>query len=312
MSVLIHESAVISDLTIHQLTDLRIQKPELVFRLAQERKRRNMMAPDGRLNILACDHPARRVNRIGNDAFAMADRQSYLGRIIAILKADAADGVMATMDILEELLLLQEIMGDSFLDDKVMIASLNRGGLAGTMWEMDDPVTGALPLTCERFCLDGAKILLRIDDSDPGSLKTMQACAQVINELNVLNLPCFLEPLPVQQTDSGYRIVKDVQALAEIVGVASALGDSSRYLWLKLPYCDQFALVAKSTTLPILLLGGDATGQPESNLTWLRAAMTSAHNVRGVMLGRNLLYPGDTDPVAFASAVHALVHQSML
>jgi DhnA family fructose-bisphosphate aldolase class Ia len=97
-----------------------------------------------------------------------------------------------------------------------------------------------------------------------------------------------------------------------VVGVASALGDSSRYLWLKLPYCEQFDVVAQSTTLPILLLGGDATGQPESNLAWLRAAMASAHNVRGVMLGRNLLYPGDTDPVTFARTIHELVHQPVL
>ena len=66
----------------------------------------------------------------------------------------------------------------------------------------------------------------------------------------------FLEPLPVVETESGFKVVKTAEALAKIVGVASALGDSSRYLWLKLPYCENYEVVARSTTLPILLLGG--------------------------------------------------------
>jgi DhnA family fructose-bisphosphate aldolase class Ia len=308
MSILIPKITMISDESLCRLTDLRIHNPGLILQLAQARQRRAALAPDGRLNILACDHPARRVNRIGTDALAMADRRNYLERIVAILRANAADGVMATMDILEELLLLQEILDDPFLDHKVMIASLNRGGLAGTAWEMDDPVTGALPATCEQFQLDGAKILLRIDDTDSNSLKTLQACARLISDLNTSHLPCFLEPLPVRKTDSGYQIIKNAQALAETVGVASALGNSSRYLWLKLPYCDEFETVAKSTTLPILLLGGDATGQAENNLVWLREALASAHNVRGVMLGRNVLYPGNANPVTFAASIHQLVH----
>lgn len=309
MSVLAPEISIISTTSLTQLTDTRIHSPELVVKLAKARKRREKIAPDGRLNILACDHPARRVNRIGDNLLAMANRQEYLSRIVGILSKNAADGVMATMDILEELLLLQEIMEDPFLNNKVLIASLNRGGLAGSSWEMDDPVTGALPYTCEDFCLDGAKILLRIEDSDPSSLKTLQVCAQVINELNSIHMPCFLEPLPVQKTHTGYKIIKTVQALAEVVGVASALGDSSRYLWLKLPYCEGFNIVASSTTLPILLLGGEATGESDSNLAWLRSAMECANNVRGVMLGRNMLYPGDTDPVTFAELVHELVHR---
>jgi len=121
------------------------------------------------------------------------------------------------------------------LDNRLLIASLNRGGLVGSSWELDDPMTGATPASCHAWRLDGAKILLRVDETEPASLKTMLASAQAINECNALALPMFLEPLPVTKTDKGYVVVKTAVALARLAGVASALGDSSRYLWLKLP-----------------------------------------------------------------------------
>ena len=64
------------------------------------------------------------------------------------------------------------------------------------------------------------------------------------------------------KTEKGYVVVKTAEALARLAGVASALGDSSRYLWLKLPYCEGYETVARATTLPILLLGGESAGDP--------------------------------------------------
>src|SRR3712207_8884418 len=52
--------------------------------------------------------------------------------------------------------------------------------------------------------------------------------------------------LPVIKNDAGRRVVKTAEALAKIVGVASALGDSSHRLWLKLPYCENYDVVARS------------------------------------------------------------------
>jgi DhnA family fructose-bisphosphate aldolase class Ia len=91
--------------------------------------------------------------------------------------------------------------------------------------------------------------------------------------------------------------------------VASALGDSSRYLWLKLPHCDGFETVARSTTLPVLLLGGESAGDPAPFLRQLGAAMSAGPNVRGALVGRNVLYPGDEDPLAMAEAAGGIVHE---
>ena len=40
---------------------------------------------------------------------------------------------------------------------------------------------------------------------------------------------------------------------------------------------------------------------------WERLA--AGHNVRGALVGRNVLYPGDQDPLAMAEAVGGIVHE---
>src|SRR5271169_735697 len=301
------------DAAILRLTDRRVSDPEFALQVAATRNRRDTLAPDGKLNILAADHPARRVTKVGDDALAMSDRRDYLARTLRVLMSDKVDGLMATMDILEDLLaidgLVREAGGKALLDEKLLIASLNRGGLAGSSWELDDPITGPSPATCQAWRFDGVKILLRIADDEPASLKTMLASAQAITECNAFHLPVFLEPLPVTRTDKGYTVVKTREALARIAGVASALGDSSRYLWLKLPYCDGYETVARATTLPILLLGGESAGSPAPFLAQLASALAAGSNVRGALVGRNILYPGDEDPLAVATAVGGIVHE---
>lgn len=300
---------------LNRLTDVRVGDPERALRAAHARRRRPRLSEDGRLNLLAADHPARRVVAVGAAPLAMASRRDYLARIVRVVLGGAVDGVMATMDILEEVLLLHDLVreagGPAFLDDKLLIPSLNRGGLAGVSWEMDDPVSGATPQACADWRMDGAKLLLRLCDDEPGSLRTLKSCAEAIGALNRLGLPTFLEPLPVVRDEDGYRVLKEAQALAEIVGVAAALGDSSRALWLKLPHCKHYGRVAGATTLPILLLGGPAHGDARPLLEQVASGMAAGANVRGTLVGRNVLYPGDGDPLEVATAVNGIVHHAL-
>ncbi len=296
-----------------KITELRMADPGYPARIAKTRKRREVLSSDGRLNILAADHPARRVTKVGDDALRMTDRHSYLARIVRVLQSDSVDGVMATMDILEDLLVLHQLFvdggGPAMLDNRLLIASLNRGGLAGAGWEMDDPITGPSASRCAAMELDGAKLLLRLCDEEPDSLKTLLCCAQAITEMNALRLPTFLEPLPVVKSNGDYRVVKTAEALAKIVGVASALSDSSCYLWLKLPYCDNYAVVARATTLPILLLGGESVGDATPLLREIEAGLSAGPNVRGALVGRNVLFPGPEDPIVVAQAVGSIIHE---
>jgi len=296
-----------------QLTDIRVTDPEHSLKVARARHRREHLTKDGKLNILAADHPARRVTRVGDNPLRMADRREYMSRILRVMMSDGVDGLLATMDIIEDLLLLHDLMrargGPAFLDDKLLIVSFNRGGLLGSSWEIDDPNSGPTASSCKEWGLDGAKILLRLCDAEPDSLKTLLATVQTITELNAVGLPMFLESLPVTKTEGGYKIIKSAEELARTAGAAAAMGDSSRYLWLKLPYCENYEMVAQATTLPILLLGGEPVGDATPFLRELASGLAAGPNVRGALVGRNILYPGADDPLAAIEAVAAIIHK---
>jgi DhnA family fructose-bisphosphate aldolase class Ia len=300
-----------------KVTDVRVTDPERSLRAAKARQRRASLTKDGRLNILAADHPARRVTRVGDDPLRMADRREYMSRILRVLMSGGVDGLLATMDILEDLLIIHDLLKESgaagFLDDKVLLASFNRGGLLGSVWEIDDPNSGPTAASCREWGLDGAKILLRICDDEPDSRKTLLETVRAITELNAVGLPMFLESLPVVKEQGGahgvYKIVKTAEELARTAGAAAALGDSARYLWLKLPYCENYELVANATTLPILLLGGEPVGDATPFLRELAAGLKAGPNVRGALVGRNILYPGDDDPLAVIEAVGGIIHK---
>ncbi len=296
-----------------QITDIRVTDPERSLKVAKARKRRERLTKNGKLNILAADHPARRVTRVGQDPLRMADRREYMARILRVMMCDGVDGLLATMDIFEDLLLLHDLMrksgGPAFLDDKLLIVSFNRGGLLGSSWEIDDPNSGPTAASCVEWGLDGAKILLRLCDAEKDSLKTLLATVQAITELNAVGLPMFLESLPVVKSEGGYKIIKRAEQLARTAGAAAALGDSARYLWLKLPYCENYEMVARATTLPILLLGGEPVGDATPFLRELAAGLTAGPNVRGALVGRNILFPGDDDPLAAIESVAGIIHK---
>jgi DhnA family fructose-bisphosphate aldolase class Ia len=296
-----------------KVTDVRVTDPERSLRAAKKRRRRESLTKDGRLNILAADHPARRVTRVRQDPLRMADRREYMARILRVLSSESVDGLLATMDIIEDLLIIHDLSKESggrgFLDEKVLLASFNRAGLLGSAWEIDDPVSGPTAASCKEWGLDGAKILLRLCDDEKDSLKTLLDTVKAITELNAVGLPMFLESLPVVKVDGAYKLIKTAEELARTAGAAAALGDSARYLWLKLPYCENYEMVANSTTLPILLLGGEPVGDATPFLRELHAGLRAGPNVRGALVGRNILFPGDDDPLAVIEAVGGIIHQ---
>jgi len=302
------------DELFYKLNELRVQQPEAITEAAQQRKKRTKLAgEDGKLLILAADHPARRVTAVGTNAIAMADRQEYLGRIARVVTSPYCDGVMATPDIIEELLLLDYLMredtGESFLDDKVLVGSMNRSGLLGAEYEMKDLVTAYDAEWLARLNLDGGKILFRLDLESRYSIRTMAQLAPAIKAVQAKGMPVFIEPLPVRRTGSGYQVIREAEELARMVGIAAGMGGTTQLTWLKLPYVEQFEIVAKATTLPILLLGGASQENPLATLENFERGLGVAPNVRGALVGRNVLFPGYDDPRAVSKALYGLVHE---
>ncbi|WXG46320.1 MAG: aldolase [Candidatus Atabeyarchaeum deiterrae] len=295
------------------ITDARVHRTNIISEESKRRVRRANLTKDGRLTILAADHPARMVTQVGENPVAMGDRYELLGRILRVITDEEFDGVMSTPDIIEELLiinhLIKEAGGRSFLDNKVILGCMNRGGLSGTAFEMDDRMTAYTAESIRRTRIDAAKIMVRLETSEKESGNTIGYCVEAINRLNDLGIPVFIEPLPVKKEDKKYKMLKNTESLIQVIGVATGLGYSSANCWLKIPYCESFDRVARATTCPILLLGGEATGDPTDILKQFVEGMKAAKNVRGALVGRNVIYPGKDDPLAVASAVSGIVHK---
>jgi len=287
-----------------ELRELRATRPEAIADQAARRARRPLLGADGKLMIVAADHPARGSLGVRNVPDAMADRYDLLHRLIVALSRPGVDGVLGTSDILEDLLLL------GALEDKVVVGSMNRGGLQGAVFELDDRFTGYDAGSIAAMGFDGGKMLARIDLSDAGSVATLEASGRAVTELAARGLMAMIEPFWSRRVDG--RVVNDLTAAAAVrsVAIASGLGASSAYTWLKLPVVEDMGVVMAATTLPTLLLGGDPSGHPEE--TYARWADALAlPGVRGLVVGRALLYPPDGDVAAAVDAAVSLVRTAV-
>ena len=268
------------------LLEQRATQPQLARQILLTRQRRPLLT-DGRLFIVAADHTSRGALGVGSDRFIMADRRRLLEALLVSLAHPDVDGVLGSADVLEELALL------GALDNKLVFGTMNRGGLMGAAWELDDRMTAYDPDSIADFGLDGGKVLLRIADDDAGTAATLQACAHAVNGLARHGLPIMVEPLPYHVPEPGKaRLLDDDDALLRAVAVGAGLGNTSSSTWLKVPAGKDPARMLATTTLPALILGGAPGNDPQAAYqSWERAMQVP--NVRGLVVGRSLLYPSD-------------------
>jgi hypothetical protein len=282
------------------ILETRARTPSAVAQAAAQRKRRAWLGPSGRLMIIAADHPARGSLGAGGRPLAMANRIDLLDRILVALGRPGVDGVLATADVMEDLLLL------GALDGKLAIGSMNRGGITGAAFEFDDRFTGYRATAIAAAGLDGGKMLLRMDLADPATAATLAACAGAVSELAALGVPAIVEPFIVRREAGRSRNDLTPDAVIRSIAIASGLGDTSAYTWLKIPVVDDMDRVAEASTLPTVLLGGDSGEAPDEMFArWQQALQLP--NVRGLAVGRNILYPpGDDVAAAVDTAVSLL------
>ncbi|MFG3002417.1 Cgl0159 family (beta/alpha)8-fold protein [Streptomyces calvus] len=276
------------NLSIPDLTAIRARNPEAVAEAAARRARRPLIGDSGRLMIVAADHPARGALGVGGRSLAMADRADLLERLCIALSRPGVDGVLATADILEDLLLL------GALENKVVMGSMNRGGLAGADFEMDDRFTGHRAEDIARLGFDAGKLLLRVDYADRGSLTTLESAARAVDAMAEHRLPVFVEPFISHRVDGRVRNDLSAEAVTRSIAIASGLGGTSAYTWLKLPVTDDvddMEAVLRTSTLPVVLLGGEVGDQEAAYERWGKALRLPT--VQGMVVGRSLLYPAD-------------------
>ncbi|MEV5070888.1 deoxyribose-phosphate aldolase [Microbacterium sp. LMI12-1-1.1] len=287
-----------------RLRDIRATRPEAIRDALTVRRRRDVLRGDGRLFIVAADHPARGALAVGGNPTAMADRYDLLDRLATALSRPGVDGVLGTPDIVDDLAVL------GLLDDKIVVGSMNRGGLRGASFELDDRMTAYDVRTMVASGIDFAKTLVRIDLADPGTVSTLTAMAGAVTEASTAGLPIMLEPF--LSTRSAGRVVNDLSTDAVIlsIAIASGLGASSANTWMKLPVVDDMERVMAATTMPTLLLGGDSGVDPDETFASWEDAL-SLPGVRGLTVGRTLLYPPDDDVAAAVDIAAGLVHTDL-
>lgn len=296
---------VTKEITFESIKDIRAENPEAIAQALASRKRRDVLRGDGRLLIIAADHPARGAIAVGADPTAMGSRKELLNRFIEALSRPGVDGVLGTPDIIDEL----AVMG--LLDDKVVVGSMNRGGIRNSTFEFDDRFTAYSIESIKNQGLDFAKTLLRINLKDNATVDTLESNAKAVDEAVKYQVPIMLEPF-ISDWVKG-KVVNDLspEAVVLSVAIAQGLGSSSAYTWLKLPVVPNMEKVMEATTLPTLLLGGDVDGDQERTFESWNGAV-GLPGVRGLVVGRSLLYPANGDVAQAVDIAAKMVHGSNL
>lgn len=285
---------------VNRLREMRVEDPEAIVRAASRRTSRGL---DSRLMLIAADHPARGSLSARGRPDAMADREDLLERLTTALDNPRVDGVLGTPDILEDLLLL------GALEDRVVVGSMNRGGLAGSSFEFDDRFTAYDAATLAAMGFEGGKVLTRIALDDPATVRTLEQTGRAVSELAGHGLMAMVEPFMSHWQDGKASNILTSEAVVKSAAISAGLGTTSRHTWLKLPVVQNMEAVSASTTLPILLLGGDPKGRDDEIYEQWRSAL-ALPGVRGLVVGRALLYPDDDDVAAAVGVAAGLVKES--
>jgi hypothetical protein len=283
------------------LAETRARRPAAIAEAAAARRR--PAAPvdaAGRAMVIAADHTARGILGAGRRAEAMADRGELLERLCLALSRPGVTGVMGSPDVVEDLLLL------GVLDGKAVFGSMNRGGLQGAAWEVDDRFTAYDAAAIEAMGFEGGKMLVRIDPEDPATAATVEACAHAVSDLAARGLVAMVEPFMAERVEGRVRPVLTPQAAVRASAIAAGLGTTSAYTWLKVPVVEDMERVIGATSLPTVLLGGEVSEDQDATFaSWERALRVPG--VIGLVVGRSLLYPPDDDVAAAVDAAVALL-----
>jgi hypothetical protein len=284
-----------------RVVDVRVGDPAAVAAAAANRTpARTLLGDHGRLMMIAADHPARGALRAGADPLAMADRARLLQRLCVALSRPGVNGVLGTPDVLEDLLLL------GALEEKVVVGSMNRGGLAGTAFELDDRFTAYDAPSLAAAGWNGGKMLVRIDPDDLATVSTLAACAGAVSDLAGHGLMAMVEPFISHRVDGRVHNELTADAMIRAMTVVAGLGTTSAYTWLKVPVVEDMERVMAATTLPALILGGEVSADQDAAFDQWHQAL-KLPTVKGLVIGRSLLYPPDGDVAAAVDAAVSLL-----
>ncbi len=238
--------------------------------------------------ILAADHRARGVLTIERYA-------DYLAALRAAIPA--CDGVMASAQPLADL------AAEGVEPGQTTWLSLNRTGLAGTTFELDDRSVASAE-RAKRDGYSGIKWMTRIDIEDPISADALEMLGALLEDVAELGLDALIEPLSWHHD----AVDRSVDGIVYAAVLAHDLGAPL----LKVPVPDlapgperveAVARIVASVGVPVLFLGGPYRADRLELLHEIGDAM--AGGAAGLAIGRGVYqdpYPGE-----MAALVRAVV-----
>jgi DhnA family fructose-bisphosphate aldolase class Ia len=243
--------------------------------------------------LLAADHRARGI-------VTVEDYADYLGAARAALAA--CDGVLASAQPLADLV----ASGD--VGARRTYLSLNRTGLAGSCFELDDRLVASVG-RARRDGYSGVKVLVRIDHADPNSAAALAMLGEVLEAAAHEGLDALIESVCWRQGAMA------LDADAVVLGAVVAHDMGAPLLKVPVPRSEPGSLrieavarVTRSVGAPVLFLGGPA---PADRAGWEKSVLDLARDViegggAGLAVGRALLEHPEPGPMA--EAVAAVVH----
>jgi DhnA family fructose-bisphosphate aldolase class Ia len=241
--------------------------------------------------ILAADHRARAVVTTENWA-------EFFGSLALALPS--CDGILATAQPLAGLAAAGHLtaLHRTYL-------SLNRTGLAGSVFELDDRLVASVPRAAAEGW-SGVKHMTRIDMDDAITAAALELLGQVLEQSKEAGLEALVEPLAWE----GGRIRRDTDAIV----LASIIAHDMGAPVIKVPVPTAapgaerqraVARVVDSVGVPVLFLGGPRTAAGrDAVLDEVRDVMDGGG--AGMAMGRTIYQ--DPDPAEAAGLVRALVH----
>jgi DhnA family fructose-bisphosphate aldolase class Ia len=247
-----------------------------------------ILSADGRAVVLAADHRARGIITVERYA-------DYIAALRAALPN--CDALMASAQPLADLL------KEGVAPHQATLLSINRAGLAGTAFELDDRLVASVARAAAAG-YTGVKVMTRIDRADVSGAAQLEMLGRVLEEARALSLEVMVEPL----TWTNERMDRTVDGIIWAAVIAHDMGAPL----LKVPVPDVPAgtertaavrRIVASVGVPVLFLGG-----PHSDRDRMLSEVTDviAGGGAGMAIGRSVYQ--EPDPGETAKLVADIVH----
>ncbi len=246
--------------------------------------------------ILAADHRARGV-------ITIETYSSYLGALRSALAH--CDGILASAQPLAHLARTTGAKQRTYL-------SLNRTGLAGSVFELDDRLVATVGRAAA-LGYTGVKHMTRIDVTDPVTSGALELLGKVLEDSRVAGVEALVEA--VRWRDGA--MARDTDSIVYAAVIAHDMGAPV----LKVPVpavqpgaarVEAVARVVSSVGVPVLFLGGPRAPEAGASSQAIRDAVLSevrdvmTGGAAGLAIGRALIQ--DPEPGEMARQVAEVVH----